>query len=626
MNNQLEQSSYSDNEKKSLEATSKRKKSIHIKLIDEVKAIESSIWFHTLYAGLDGLSISYSTVKWLCDAYSPSCYRDNLSHIFGDLDFWLPLIIMTTLLISSASLFGVRASKLKDEELSRVEKYLRDWWPYFREGLNSLKNGYRGIRSLSKLLISLRMLEGQNINVIPIAIFFSFIQSTNNLYFLSLKNKRKQILKKSLSLTREVKKQNSNSGSYQINLLDKFLLSLCGNHDPLDVNNIYDLYAENSIVIMNQSTALSPDAERALFAQQLEAQNELKHFYDKYRSRLLVSQAISGLIDGPSLYVGITTLTKLAPTMLSLASFNFMVFWFTSVVTRIYDEYHEQKAIQLNIMRSSLELPTRLFKQKEQSLIDTYGKSFSDLKRDNFLETYAGVSLSRDRRRLNNTIEEMNELAISIIEIQNNIIALERPTYTSAVMRGLKDSLATYGLVLCSYFSIGIYCALYAKAFPILLVSASFAFSMASMATFISLRLSQTYQNLKKIEKSKVRKIDLDTFQSTLEIVTKFADGPSKSKTLIELFSANHELDNTSSHLMLLFWQGLSLIYGTLLAVKAFGKEFNSKATAEAQNSKQASEKNSENLIFSAKHSFFQAPQQTNEPSILENSIINNLT
>lgn len=596
----------------------KKEKTGYAQAIEYAKAVESCVWLHTLYGGLDGLSVSYSTVKWMCEVYSPSNkeYHENLDHILSDIDFWLPIVLLTTLFISGASLFGIRATKSEDSKLSATEKFLRDWWPYARDLLKGLKNGYKGIKTVTSVLVALDLLDGKNFRnfLLPVGMAFAVVEAANRLYFLSKKDERKKLLNDSKDLAKKIEKCNEKQMELQLIVAQLQSLEYELVKKPLDEHTInkdrQNLQEKANAKKAELDKLLGKNTIDSLLKEQELAQQKLKEFNKNNKNSLLISKAIGGLVDGPYLYLGITTLAKLNTTLLSVVSLNFMFFWCACIATRIYEEYEEQKKSQFILTQSTLEQLITRFNELQYQLICANTEQFlgfkssqPSLRGEELFQAYRAKSADT----FNEQYKELEELLIEVDSTMSTLKALKTPTYTSAIMNGLKDGLSAYGALSCTYFVVGIYCALYAQAFPVFLVGASVAFGLAAIAGFVGLRLYQTHQDLKNPgdyfskwkemmefelkadrENTLLSPINCNTdgltkgefyFQSIFEVVRSLTNGPYKSQNLSDFFYTAYEHDDTkhdsmSSSFMFLFWGGLSIIYGLCLAIRAFGKEF----------------------------------------------------
>lgn len=176
--------------------------------------IDDSVWFHTIYGILDGLSVSYSTVKFLCDisAKSQNEYHQKLADMLHE-PTTIPIIIAETLLFTAISAIGNYGYKHDGD--GHMEETLKKVWPYLRDILKGAKNGYKGIKSVAIIFKELGVFSDAGLRAfaIPVGLTIGCIGMLNRLYRRRLIDQRKGIqndikaLKKRLQAINEYKRK-----------------------------------------------------------------------------------------------------------------------------------------------------------------------------------------------------------------------------------------------------------------------------------------------------------------------------------------------------------------------------------------------------------------------------------
>jgi membrane protein implicated in regulation of membrane protease activity len=334
-------------------------------------------------------------------------------------------------------------------------------------------------------------------------------------------------------------------------------------------------FSQKEITLKKEYTALS---------------NETTHFENSFKYRFLTASSIIGAIaDGPYLYAGVLLLGTL-PTPLMIVTATILTFLFIALIFSRYNDCQEKKQ---EFKQKKLETTLAWQRQELQKAIALYQTFlFSHKNADNELIQQQIVSL------------HLRELYTDFLATDDELKKLIAPSYKQAVLGGVKDGLYFFGALSSIYFAVGLFLFLSATAFPPAMVVAAAFISVVAMTGFIIKRVHQTKKDKKNFrhylihEKQKHDQereeqfldyiLDCNDdgltkgqfyFQESFEVVRSIGSGPYKSNNLTDFMLSTlkeKEPDGNSkdSHFMLLFWGGVSILYGLCLAIRAYGQGF----------------------------------------------------
>ncbi|WP_133128126.1 hypothetical protein [Legionella nagasakiensis] len=247
-------------------------------------------YIYALYGALDGLSLSYSMIKYGFDLL---CVNGgaNSSDLMHD---WM----MTPGGAAAAAAeavtlvgFSLLANVFNENDKNAFKRYVATLWPYFRDTLKGLKNAYKGIRST---MMVASVFAGQDLNymILPLGIGLGVLSVFNRIWYRRMKDRRKAMMK------------------------------------------------ENAKLFEDIQATVNPDEQAcAEFRKRIGRQTDAEKF------KGLLSQAYSGIIDGMYLYMGVLGLTALAPPVFIAMSIFCVVFTLTCIITRVYEEYDYQRKL-----------------------------------------------------------------------------------------------------------------------------------------------------------------------------------------------------------------------------------------------------------------------------------------
>jgi hypothetical protein len=378
------------------------------------------------YAVLDSLSSSYSMFKYFFDIAvggTPDEMHDLMLNPAG------------IIAIAVESIFMVGFSFLAchfDKEKDKYKQWIAAAWPYFRDVMKGLKNAYKGWRSA---LLALTLIGNVDVKFLigPIGLILGILAAANRFLLRAIVESRK------VKMTEMAK------------LLAKF----------------------------RQSTSLTEEEHAEYLALLLDSKLNQSR---RERGLAFAGSAIGGFIDGLYLYMGVLTLTALAPQLL-IAMASICVFYtVTCIITRLYEEYEFQ--LRLFIMHTKCEL-VMLGKVLETS--------------------YANLRVLQEKT--NPTEEELNQIknlkkALSRLlgefELKRQLLQKQTSrTYLSATLLGIKNGLYAYGALSSILFLVSSFLLLAGVVFPPGLVIATVLMGLVFMTGFLIHALWANHKHLK---------------------------------------------------------------------------------------------------------------------------------
>lgn len=253
------------------------------------------------YAILDSLSSSYSMFKYFFDVLMPDSSSDYLHEVMMS-----PGGIAA---ISAESLFLVGFSFLAchydGEQEGSYKKWIADAWPYVRDVVKGLKNGYKGWRGF---VTATHLLGGHDIKYLlaPIGLGLGVLAALNRYLYRDIVEKRKTMM--------------------------------------IDNKEILKGLA--------RSASLSEE-KRARFLRKIKCQSLSS------RSWSFAYAALGGTVDGLYLYFGILGLSSLSPP-LAIVLVSLCVFYTVScIITRMYEEYDFQLKLLVSQTKCQLAIVTK---------------------------------------------------------------------------------------------------------------------------------------------------------------------------------------------------------------------------------------------------------------------------
>lgn len=280
-------------------ALTSEKKNGQIKLaIDELddESRKLAQWLHQtsfiygLYGLLDGLSLTYSMIKYSFDLIcTGSETASDVMHNWMLTPLGLTSITKFSIVLIGFSILG---NLFKDSDENAFKRYIAISWPYVRDFLKGLKNGYKGIGGTVKMLASLSGMDMRQL-ILPIGVAIGVLSALNRIFIRAcVVEPRKGMMV-----------QNSQ-------LLEKIKAS-----GPLDA------------------------AASAAFRKEIKMQSMA------LRSCALVASAYGGIVDGMYLFMGAMSLATVAPPIFIAMALLSGIYTLSNVLIRVYEEYDYQRKL-----------------------------------------------------------------------------------------------------------------------------------------------------------------------------------------------------------------------------------------------------------------------------------------
>lgn len=275
------------------------------------KQMENLVIIHALYGALDGLSISYSTIKYFFDVSGLSKNPADVSDVMHD---WMMspagIAIVTTQSIALIA-FSLIAN-LVDDKAKSFPGYISACWPYVRDSIKGIKNAYKGFRSF--VLIA-DVFTGMDMRymIIPMGLVMGLLAAMNRIALRYLKTKRIDKKNANLDLVQKILEQNGSS---------------------------FDSHQFNSALKQLKSESLSE------------------------RLAGLVCAGYAGIVDGFYLYLGVMSLAVLStPFFIAMACLS-LAYCLGCVAIRVYEVYGYQQEVIASRTKCDLAISSKVLQQR----------------------------------------------------------------------------------------------------------------------------------------------------------------------------------------------------------------------------------------------------------------------
>jgi hypothetical protein len=250
------------------------------------------------YAALDSLSTVCTMSKYFCDLAIPGNSSDTMHDLIMTPGGFIAITLESAFLVS----FSVLATHFESEQNDPYKKFIASAWPYLRDMMKGLKNGYKGWRS-AVTAINLMGLADIKFLVAPLGLALGLVAAANRFWLRNMTEDRKLKMSINSKLLLEIKKLANLSRKKYKNYLRK---------------------------IQFQSTVS--------------------------RTLGFAAMAIGGVLDGMYLYVGVLSLAALSPPLLLAMAIICSIYVAVSAITRVYEEYEYQRRLIVTQLQCQLVL------------------------------------------------------------------------------------------------------------------------------------------------------------------------------------------------------------------------------------------------------------------------------
>ena len=228
--------------------------------------------------------------------------------------------------------FAVLGSYFDETHTNPIIRFLVLTWPYVRDSLKAIKNGYKGARSLIYIGIIFGAAAAVMSNVLlPLGIAFGAIYLINRVWYRHMCSGRKKMQTMNDLLT----KWSSFSEAQRLAALNK--------NNAL--KEALEKLCKNKII-----NALTDDIPLQHLLSLINTQNGTAKF------KGYVSAGLNGTFDGFYMYAGLYLLCTLVPTIAIIVNVFALFFIVLSILRNIYEEYCFQRKLELSAYKAEQKL------------------------------------------------------------------------------------------------------------------------------------------------------------------------------------------------------------------------------------------------------------------------------
>ncbi|WP_133131195.1 hypothetical protein [Legionella yabuuchiae] len=520
------------------------------------KSLHEQAYIYALYGALDGLSLSYSMIKYGFDVLCANS-NSSTSDLMHD---WMctpggALIAATEAITIIA--FSLLANTFKDNDPNAFKRYIAILWPYVRDTMKGLKNGYKGVRST---MIAASLLSGQNVAfmIIPVGVLLGGLSVLNRLWYRRMVNKRKAMMAINDTILSNIKAlERWEAEGCEVLAIDKPPNEKTINELPIKKNAAY-IFCDSKLFYINKlfgqcieltltqeqylalKEKLTPQpTSRPLSEVELSAITETtthKHatiqstldeqnqFLNSNRYKGLASQLYGGVVDGLYLYMGVLGLSVMVPQVFVAMAVICVVFTLACIVTRMYEEH----AYQEKLKQSQAKLQFAIC-----------GKELEGLCTDalNLIRNTepGAVATQEEFKAQEAIITAFKAKHDEFIERRNALSEQLKLSIASAALAGLRHGLAAYSAIASVLFATATVYAIIGAAFPPVLIISAVLSGLACLIGFTAFSLYKNYHDQGEQDES------LAENGATLDIlVNKIKEVKAESRDKINQIESSH--------------------------------------------------------------------------------------
>lgn len=390
------------------------------------KKIHELGWIYGLYGALDGVSLSYSTVKYGFDVLLTNSKTSSSDAMHEWMMTPAGIAIASAETIATVT-FSVLANIFDDKDPdSAAKRYIATIFPYVRDGLKSLKNADKGVKSALKVA---HLLGGADLNylMLPASLVLGSLAVVNRLLFRYMYTLRK---------------------------------------DMMDAN-------EKILFEIQNDETITAEKCRVWLAKMEENKQNLST-----RILAMFSAVYAGSIDSLYLYVGVLSLCALTwPALVVMASFC-AVYSLGCILSRVYEEYNFQRKLLVTHAKIELAVYSKEHASEMQACFTRLHKISKML-----ASGYKNADLLEEQYQLARAITEHIKI---FSEKRLHLQSLLTLSHASAFMAGVINGLAAYRALASGMFALATVFYLSAIAFPPALLITCVSIGMALLIGFIA--------------------------------------------------------------------------------------------------------------------------------------------
>ncbi len=357
----------------------------------------------------------------------------------------------------------------------------------------------------------------------------------------------------------------------------------------------------------------NPFGAQLVFNHLAKESNGLKTYFESIQAQFLLSNTLAGILDAPYLYIGIISLVVLSSPLVTSSillalTLSVISFCIVSVFFRAYEEVESNNACKLQILKVNIAQCDNNWKVAQKN----YYKAYERFKINYFKAQNSQIDGTAHAKLF---LKETSQAKIipSLLQAYNEsqrareaLNDFINPSYYSAIMHGAKDGLSLFGAIASSFYALNIALMALGSAFSPVVIIGAVAVGITALLVFVSYRLYLTYKTKQELRNRFQIKhagpddfyhdkpslplgwADINTdgltkgelyFQELHEIARSVCAGlGGKSHSLME-FLFSHYKDDASDNktlpiVLIVFTATLSIIYGAVLALRAFSNGY----------------------------------------------------
>lgn len=288
--------------------------------------LDNDRYVYHAYNILDSANSSFSMFKYFFEVFisnnnDPVILRQIMSSPGGIIAISGEMLFLVG--FSFLASYFDDGTKPKDNSFD-IKRFIVAAWPYFRDAMKGMKNGYKLFKTLIQITT---LLSGADLKflLVPVGLALGVIAAANRLWLQSMRSGRKTMLADNEKLLAEIQGQDS----------------------------------------------LSKEMHKKM-------KEQIRKQTAEERTHSFLSVGLGGLLDGVYLYAGLVTLAVL-PTPAFIAMVAFSAFYVAAcLVSRLYDEYLEQLKLLASQTRCKLALVAKELETTYADLLVLQGKMHKD--------------------------------------------------------------------------------------------------------------------------------------------------------------------------------------------------------------------------------------------------------
>lgn len=387
--------------------------------------LKDTIKIGAIYGALDGLNLSYSSIKYYFDVMfnNSSVNVSDVMHDWMASRTGLEIAALTSISIVAFSFMASLFDEEKDKTV--IKKEIATYWPYLRDCMKALKNAFKGFRTTLQALGLIGHMDLRYL-MVPMGVAFGGLSMLNRMWYRAMKDERKDMQQ----------------------ALDKL-------YDELSTIN-------NESFLENQ--------------QRYREELEKMHQSQSLRAKSFLSASFSGFVDGLYLFMGVLTLSAFSPQFFIFMTVLSSFLSIASIFTRTYEEIEFQYKLIAAHQKTQLAFYKNELDVTYKKLHEKYSQCAAvSTDAANFIVLCAELQLLKD---------ELDDKAHLFTQGRTDLDKLRVLSNVAAFLAGLRMGLMLYGAMSTGLFLTSTVCAISGITFPPALIIACVVIGLAGIIAF----------------------------------------------------------------------------------------------------------------------------------------------